>query len=420
MVTMARIRKGDVKVKLRSVKRLVRPILLGLFAMPLLLMRPGLAQDETRDETARFVIGYLQLEQDDRYDENRGYARIQLRPQGRPFAGAEVGIDEAKVIGRVIKTDFTVDRRSVADALAVIAEIEAMVAADGIHFFMLDLNAQDLAAVSRALADAPVTLFNLTVHDDALRGAQCQANLVHMTPSYWMLTDGLAQYLKMKNWEDLLMLVGPLPADQKMAAAAERSADKFGLDIDARKPFELSNDPRIRERNNVALLTARGDYDIVYLVDTHGEFGRYVPYATNRPRPVVGTTGLAPEWWTWAWERHGAPQVNSRFEDHSGRRMTGQDWSAWVTVKALVQAVMRAKSTDYAPVRDYLRSEKIRIDGALGPSLNIRPWNGQLRIPILLATQNAVIERAPLKEFLHQTNTLDTLGADRPESKCQF
>jgi len=31
-----------------------------------------------------------------------------------------------------------------------------------------------------------------------------------------------------------------------------------------------------------------------------------------------------------------------------------------------------------------------------------------------------VIARAPLEGFLHQTNNLDTLGRDQPESACRF
>jgi ABC transporter substrate binding protein (PQQ-dependent alcohol dehydrogenase system) len=50
--------------------------------------------------------------------------------------------------------------------------------------------------------------------------------------------------------------------------------------------------------------------------------------------------------------------------------------------------------------------------------VTFRAWNRQLRQPILLHTYDAVIAVAPLEGFLHETNTLDTLGLDRPESGC--
>ena len=51
--------------------------------------------------------------------------------------------------------------------------------------------------------------------------------------------------------------------------------------------------------------------------------------------------------------------------------------------------------------------------------MSFRPWSGQLRMPILLTTDNAVIDIAPLDGFLHQTNTLDSLGQDEAEFECE-
>jgi ABC transporter substrate binding protein (PQQ-dependent alcohol dehydrogenase system) len=235
-----------------------------------------------------------------------------------------------------------------------------------------------------------------------------------------MRTDALLQYLAVKRWDEILALQGPLPADAEMIEALRRSADKFDLEIVEVKPFQLTNDPRFREQSNVALMTAGGDYDVVFVADTDGEFGRYVPYQTNLPRPVVGTTGLVPTGWHWAWERQGAPQVNSRFEQIADWRMTESDWAAWAAVKAVVQSTLRAKSTDFAQVRDYMLGERLNLDTSKGNPSSFRPWDHQLRQPMLLATGNSVIERPPLEGFLHVSNDLDTLGIDGPETACRF
>ena len=60
------------------------------------------------------------------------------------------------------------------------------------------------------------------------------------------------------------------------------------------------------------------------------------------------------------------------------------------------------------------------LDGFKGNRLNFRPWNNQLRQPILLVTHNWVVERAPMKGFLHQTNNMDTLGFNETNSGCRF
>ena len=94
--------------------------------------------------------------------------------------------------------------------------------------------------------------------------------------------------------------------------------------------------------------------------------------------------------------------------------------AAWVSIKAIVQARVRGDSAEFKGLSDYLRSDVMRIDGFKGVALNFRPWNNQLRQPILLATHDAVLATAPVEEFLHQVNVLDTLGIDEEENTCRF
>ena len=100
--------------------------------------------------------------------------------------------------------------------------------------------------------------------------------------------------------------------------------------------------------------------------------------------------------------------------------MRGADWAAWMAVKAVVEALLRTEAADFSTVRDYLLGSDIVLDGFKGNRLNFRPWNRQLRQPLLLVTHNWVVERAPLRGFLHQTNNLDTLGFDERDSRCEL
>lgn len=159
---------------------------------------------------------------------------------------------------------------------------------------------------------------------------------------------------------------------------------------------------------------------MVYVADADGDYARYVAYETNDPRPVVGAAGLTALAWHWSWERQGAPQVNARFEAVAGRRMADVDFAAWAAVRGLTQSVLRSRSTEYQPVLDYLLGERLNLDGSKGYPMSVRPWDHQLRQPILLATANAVMQLAPIEGFLHQFNDLDTLGVDEPQSVCRF
>jgi ABC transporter substrate binding protein (PQQ-dependent alcohol dehydrogenase system) len=51
--------------------------------------------------------------------------------------------------------------------------------------------------------------------------------------------------------------------------------------------------------------------------------------------------------------------------------------------------------------------------------VSFRPWDGQLRQPLLLTDGQGVVATAPQDGVLHAKNTLDTLGADAPERLCR-
>jgi ABC transporter substrate binding protein (PQQ-dependent alcohol dehydrogenase system) len=367
--------------------------------------------------SATIDIVYVELEGDSRYDETRLLAPVPGGARGRPYASAEVALRESRFAGKALGVEFRLQRAAGPDAGALVQQIEQHRAA-GVRYFVLDAPAPVVAAVAQSTRGRDLLLFNVSAANDELRQQQCQPHLLHTIPGRAMQTDALAQYLVSKKWRNVLLLAGPQPADRQLAQAFEGSARKFGLRITQRRDFLLSNDPRERERGNVALLTAGADYDVVFVADEDGEFARSVPYRTLRPRPVVGAEGLAAVAWHWNWERHGAPQLNRRLERHAARALGDADWAAWIAVKAVVESVVRSGNGSPSEVFAYLRSEELILDGFKGMRLNFRPWDNQLRQPILLATHNAVIERAPLAGFLHQTNVLDTLGFDRRDSRC--
>ncbi|MER2552031.1 MAG: amino acid ABC transporter substrate-binding protein [Thauera sp.] len=367
-------------------------------------------------EVIRF--GYLALSEDPRYDERKAYFRTLSRPLGAPFAGAEVALREARFVGQALGVSFELAPARGVDAPALVAEVDKLYA-EGVRHFLIDAPGKVVAEVAAATRGRALLLFNVAAPDDALRQAQCQAHLYHTLPSHSMQTDALAQFLVSRKWRSVLLLQGPRDDDRLIGAAFENSARRLGLKIVNKKDFVLSNDPRQRELGNVGLLTAGDDHDVVFVADSDGEFARSVPYDTVRPRPVVGAEGLVAEAWHWAWARHGAPQLTRRFEKQAGRHMGSADWAAWVAVKAVVEAVVRTGNAPFDKQVAYLGGEEITIDGFKGNRLYFRDWDRQLRQPLLIATHNAVIERAPIEGFLHQTNNMDTLGFDRRDSRCK-
>ncbi len=364
-------------------------------------------------------LGYLSLANDPRNAANLAYTNIQLAPPDDPINGAQMGLADEAIVAKANGFTLTLDAQKASDINDLVARVKGM-AAGGERFVILDLPDDLVDRLAAASKDLKVTLINASAHADFLR-ERCYPNLLHTAASDRMEQDALVQYLKTRNWNNVLVLQGSLPRDKVIADAFRTSAARLRLNIVDTRTFTLSRTPDSQENNNALLVTGGVDYDVVFIADSDGEYGRYLPYATQLARPVVGTAGLVPAEWHWSWDRDGATQVTSRFLKATDRRreMTGADWSTWIAAKAVADAYGRAPDiSDPGKIDAYLRSDDLKLDGAKGYSLNFRAWDRQLRQPLVLGTENAVIASPPLPGFQHQTNDLDTLGADQPESKC--
>jgi ABC transporter substrate binding protein (PQQ-dependent alcohol dehydrogenase system) len=369
----------------------------------------------------KLTIGYVETEGDPRYEPIQGFERLIIKTRNHPFAGAQVGIDEAQPLTRILKTDFALERITVKSPDEVAAAVQQALAARDIHFFLVDAPAEAFKPVAAAVRGRDALIFNVSAPDDPLRRDLCAAEIVHTIPSLAMSMDALVQYLVSRKWRDYLVLEGPAKSDATAAKAFESSAKKFGARIVAHQNFKAGTDPREREQNDPALLSAiNRDYDVTYVADEAFDFVRQVPYHTVRPRPIVGSIDLEPVAWHWTWEHNGAPQTISRFEKRSGgRHMESPDWAAWIAVKMIVQSALRVRPADFSKQRDFILGDAT-FDGDKGLAVSVRPWDHQLRQAVLLAAPYSVIASAPVEGFLHRTNDLDTLGDDEPESPCHL
>ena len=295
-------------------------------------------------------------------------------------------------------------------------------------FVIVDLPAKQLLAIVDGLDPIPRRLFfNVRDKSIALREQHCRTNVLHILPDRAMLADALAQYLLVKRWNKWLLVVGKHANDRAYADAIENAAKKFNAKIVAKEEWRfeyggrLVDSGHVTAKQEVSLMTqARGEnYDVVVVADEDDNFGEYLPYQTYIPRPVVGTQGLIATAWHRANELWGATQIQRRFSKQAnGRYMTERDYAAWVAGRALGEAVTRINSTDVDAVRTQLLSNEFQLAAFKGVALNFRNWNGQLRQPILLAAPRMLVSVSPQAGFLHQFSALDTLGLDRPQTRC--
>lgn len=339
-------------------------------------------------------------------------------PDDDGIAGAQTGLEDNATTGKFLGQTYAMSVTMVAEGEDPLQVAQQMLSAS--PYLILDASADTLLAIADLPEAQNAMLFNAASGDVALRDGACRANLFHSLPSDAMRTDALAQMFVQKRWSDLVMISGTYPADVAYADAMRRSLSKFGLDLSDEKTWDIGADMRRTAAQEIPLFTQDfGDYDALILADEVQDFGRYVLYNTWQARPVVGSEGLSARTWSGVIEQWGAAQLQSRFQEQHGRRMTSKDYAAWAAMRTLGEAVTRTSAADPATLRAYILSDAFALAGFKGRPLTYRTWNGQLRQPIAIVHPRALVAQAPLEGFLHQTNELDSLGLDRPESKCE-
>jgi ABC transporter substrate binding protein (PQQ-dependent alcohol dehydrogenase system) len=235
-----------------------------------------------------------------------------------------------------------------------------------------------------------------------------------------MRADALAQYMMKKRWTKWFLVVGTTPEDKLFADALKRAAKRFGSEIVAEKVWEHTFDARRTAQSDVAVFSRVDDYDVLVVSDEQGEFGEYLDYRTESPRPVIGTQGLIATAWHKTHEQWGATQIQNRFQEQAHRWMEEQDYAAYLAVRAIGEAATRTKSNELTAIKGYMLSPAFALQGYKGNPLSFRPWDGQLRQPMLLAAPRSLVAVAPIEGFLHPKTELDTLGVDEPESACHY
>jgi ABC transporter substrate binding protein (PQQ-dependent alcohol dehydrogenase system) len=340
--------------------------------------------------------------------------------------GARVAIKENNMTGRLIGHRHELVEHRIPENADVVAKAKE-IAAGGADLIILDLELTDLLAVADLPEMADKVLLNIRLSDDDLRMEQCRQNLFHLPPSWAMRADALAQYLVWKKWTNWFLISGKGTKDQQYAAAIKRSATKFGAKIVEEKEYKYEAGSRRVDsghqqiQTQMPLLTqTRADYDVIFAADAEEAFGDYLMYRTFIPRPVVGSQGLVAVGWHRSFEQYAGTQMQNRFERAANRAMTERDYYGWLAVRVFGEAVLRTNASDAKTLKAYLLSKEFGVAGFKGQGLTFRAWDQQMRQPILISGPRALVSISPQEGFLHKYFTTDTMGFDKPETKCRF
>jgi ABC transporter substrate binding protein (PQQ-dependent alcohol dehydrogenase system) len=347
-------------------------------------------------------------------------------PSDNGLAGARLAMSDNNTTGRFMNQQFELSDAPVHEGDDPGAILTTL-ADRGIVLLLSDVPADRLLLLAEAGRARQVALFNIAAADDALRQGDCRDNVIHVAPSRSMLADALAQYLVWKKWSRWVLIYGSHHEDALMADAYRRAARRFGARIVKEREFIDAGGARhtdsgvVQTQQQMPVFTqGLPDYDVLVAADENEVFAEYLPYRTWDARPVAGSAGLRPVSWDSASESWGGTQLQDRFSRMAHRRMTELDMQAWTACRMIGEGASRSNSADPARIMQEVKGADFGVAAYKGQKLTLRDWDWQLRQPILLSDGRTVVSVSPQPGFLHQVTALDTLGIDRPETRCKL
>ncbi|ROV59961.1 branched-chain amino acid ABC transporter substrate-binding protein [Vibrio ponticus] len=339
-------------------------------------------------------------------------------PKDSGLQGAVLGVADSNSTGKFLKQSFQLKHAEFDSTEGILSKLDQAYAT-GEHLFVLNVSTPTLVAANQWAQQKGVLLFNVNDSADELRSTQCLTSVLHTAPSNAMRSDAIAQWLLSKRFNQVLMVNGSKPEDKALSESFRRSAKRYGLNVIEEKTWSFNSDLRRSAQQEIPLFTqTRKEYDVVYVADQSKDFAEYLPFNTYIPRPVVGSAGLEALSWHAVIEQWGAAQVQKRFRDQANRSMNELDFSAYLAVRSVAQAVHKQKSSQNQDIVNFIKSDDFELAAYKGRKLSYRSWSGQLRIPMALVQPNGLVSLSPQAGVLHPRTELDTLGFDIEETQC--
>lgn len=334
------------------------------------------------------------------------------------YQGARLAIEDSNTTGKFLQQHFALTSFEFTEQQKLLSRLNEEFS-QGKAIFILDAPLPVLKEINLWAQDKNVLLFNISDFSNDLRNTQCLNTILHTAPSNAMKSDALAQWLLYRRLSKVLLIRGEKPADIALAKSFKRSAKRYGLKIISEKVWNFNTDLRRSAQQEIPLFTQTSkEYDVVYVADQTKDFAEYIPFNTYLPRPVVGSAGLEALSWHKVIEQWGAAQLQTRFTKLTTRHMNEIDFTGYLAVRSVAQAVHKTNSSAVNQLSAYIKSADFKLAAYKGRKLSFRTWNGQLRMPIALIQPHGLVSQSPQAGILHPTTELDTLGFDQQESRC--
>ncbi len=360
-------------------------------------------------------------------------------------AGARVSAEEVRATAEMFGKGFELieaEAGTPAGAAERATEIAAKAKAVAVLGGLDEVTCRHMA---QALAASRVLYVNAGSPAESLRGAGCHRTVFHVEASLTAYADALGVYLVRQAKADRVALLTAEDATGRSLEGAVRRAlgRAGGMVVEAATAPPGTPDfrpvlTRLLKAGAQALVLNLAGPDLYAAVRQAREGGAAIPLAAPLVEPVEAwamDAGALPDAWPSLWSHdfraYSGRELNSRFRKGLGRPGESRMWAHWCAVKVLWEAVLKRGSTAPADLIPFLEGD-VTFDGHKGTGLSLRPWDHQLRQPLLMLRRQtapkdrwggfAFAQEVPLRGTPGPTEeaVLDTLGLGPGETACRF
>ncbi|MFQ5889795.1 MAG: ABC transporter substrate-binding protein [Gemmatimonadota bacterium] len=363
--------------------------------------------------------------------------------------GAELGAAEANHVAGLLGKRFELVVAPAAGPDDSEREARRVAEEEGVFALAGGLGEAACSALGEAADRLGVIFFNIGSPSDALRGEGCRRFTFHVEASAAMYADATAQWLvretHLRRWHFVLPDTegGERTYRRVRAALVEQGGEETGTRRVA--PAAADPGPLLRELRrvgpDVVFLGLNGSLREAFLARYRSE-GAGVGFEVTGPpistlrlwnAPPESRAGVWPTLWHHKLFRYGAEQINDRFRRQFVRALDAHGWAGWMAVKALVDSVLRARTSDAPELVRFLERRGTQFDGHKGRQLTFRPWDHQLRQPVYLIRAKdrgedrwdvfsgvAELPKGEPGAGVSSAEYLDRIGDGRTETACRF
>lgn len=340
---------------------------------------------------------------------------------------------------------------------AMIRAAERFVRAQGALALVGGFTAAQADLIGRVTEAAGAVFMNVGAHEDVLRNELCRPSTFHVAASAAMYVDAIVPFVADTEGQRSWYLVAVDDQADALRDHVERTVVALGgalVGTASVEPGQFVFFDTIQDITSsgadgivVALPAEEADQFVtqaqllgvgarVALVPSLRAQTREFLFRSVQGAPEIAATER-PALWDAALEVGGAADLNDRYASRNGAPMEAAAWATHAAILMLHQAATIGAGGSAEALIEYLSAATTSFDVGKGADASFRPWDHQLRQPLVLVRPRAdavwgsrasiriglasVVGMMPsLDEIARDETVLDRLGQDAGSSRCRF